>query len=175
MDPGTTMGPLLAKRQQDRVFNYIESGRSQGAKVVIGGGRPEHLDRGYYVAPTVFTNVENKMKIAQEEIFGPVTAVIPYENEEEAVAIANDTTYGLHGGVFGTDETHAMSLAAQLDTGSVGVNMFYLPSSAPFGGVKNSGIGREHGPEGFDSFLEYISYNITPALALTLSEKYPAG
>jgi betaine-aldehyde dehydrogenase len=175
MDPTTTLGPLLAKRQQDRVLGYIASGIEEGASLAVGGTRPPHLARGHYVLPTVFTKVSNSMKIAREEIFGPVTLVIPYDDENEAVEIANDSDYGLHGGVFSSDEQHALSVAERLDTGSVGINMFYLPSSAPFGGIKGSGIGREHGPEGFDSFLEYISYNITPSLAEALSGTYPAG
>lgn len=175
MDPATTMGPLVSKRQFDRVLQYIEVGRSEGARVAAGGGRPRHLDRGYYIEPTVFVDVRNDMKIAQEEIFGPVTCVIPYDTEDQAVGIANDTVYGLHGGVYGRDEEHALSIARRLDTGSVGINMFFVPSSAPFGGVKASGVGREHGPEGFDSFLEFTSYNVSPALAETLAARYPSG
>ena len=175
MDPATTLGPLVSKRQRDRVLSYVAIGRSEGAQVVAGGGPPGHLERGYYVSPTVFTAFRNEMRIAQEEIFGPVTCVIPYATEEQAVAIANDTAYGLHGGVYGQDQQHALSIARQLDTGSVGVNQYFLASSAPFGGVKHSGIGREHGPEGFDSFLEYASYNVSPTLAAELSNRYPAG
>jgi aldehyde dehydrogenase (NAD+) len=175
LDPKSTMGPLVARRQQDRVLSYIESGQAAGAKLAAGGGRPAGLDRGFYIEPTVFTGVTRDMKIAQEEIFGPVTSVISYDDIDEAVAIANDSAYGLHGGVFGRDEERALGIARQIDTGSVAVNNFYLASSAPFGGVKNSGIGREHGPEGFDSFLEYISYNISPELAATLTRQLPEG
>jgi aldehyde dehydrogenase (NAD+) len=175
MNPQSTMGPLMAKRQQDRVLGYISSGNDAGAKVAVGGGKPGHLSTGWYVEPTVFTGVTNDMKIAREEIFGPVTCVIGYESEDQAIAIANDSPYGLHGGVFGRDEGHALAVAQRIETGSAGVNSFYLPASAPFGGVKASGIGREHGPEGYDSFLEHISYNVSPDLAEGLSKRYPDG
>ena len=171
MDATTTMGPLVSRAQLDRVTGYVEAGRSEGARLVTGGRRPDHLDTGCYMAPTVFADVDNSMRIAQEEIFGPVTAIIPYDGYDEAVEIANDSQYGLAGGVFGTDEELALSIARRIDTGSVAINGFTLPATAPFGGVKQSGIGREHGPEGYDSFLEYISHMLTPQLAAELSSR----
>jgi len=175
MDPKTTIGPLVSERQHRRVLQYIELGRTEGARLVMGGGRPEALSRGYYVAPTAFADVRNDMRIAQEEIFGPVTCLIPYDSEAEAVAMANDSAYGLHGGVFGRDEERALALVRQIDTGSAVVNMYFMPSSAPFGGVKASGMGREHGPEGFDSFLEYVSYNVRAEFAAKLAARVPPG
>ncbi|WP_026061829.1 aldehyde dehydrogenase family protein, partial [Rhodococcus rhodochrous] len=136
--------------------------------IAVGGGRPAGLDHGYYVEPTVLVDVTNDMRVAREEIFGPVMCVIPYDTIDEAVEIANDSPFGLHGGVYGRDEERALAVARRLDTGSIGVNMHYLPDSAPFGGLKASGVGREHGPEGFDSFLEYVSYNVTPSMADSL-------
>ncbi|MCF1592320.1 aldehyde dehydrogenase [Streptomyces muensis] len=173
MDPDTTMGPLASRRHYERVLGYIEQGRASGAKVAVGGGRPQGLTRGYFVEPTVFTEVDNSMAIAREEIFGPVTCFIPYESESQAIEIANDSDFGLHGGVFGRDEQHAMSIAKKLDTGTVGVNRFSATATSPFGGIKKSGIGREHGPEGFESFLEYKSYNIPTNLTADLAEGYP--
>ncbi|GAA1678005.1 aldehyde dehydrogenase [Nonomuraea maheshkhaliensis] len=153
-DPATGIGPLVAKRQQDRVEGYIKIGMDEGAKVVVGGlDRP--YDRGWYVSPTVFAGVSNDMRIAREEIFGPVLAVIPYEDEADAVRIANDSDYGLAGTVWTTDTEHGMDVARQVRTGTYGVNCFMLETNAPFGGYKASGVGRELGPEGLNSYLEY--------------------
>ncbi|AQZ69189.1 Aldehyde dehydrogenase [[Actinomadura] parvosata subsp. kistnae] len=153
-DPATGIGPLVAKRQQERVEGYIKLGMDEGAKIVVGGlDRP--YDRGWYVAPTVFAGVSNDMRIAREEIFGPVLAVIPYEDEADAVRIANDSDYGLAGTVWTADAEHGMEVARQVRTGTYGVNCFMLETNAPFGGYKASGIGRELGPEGLNSYLEY--------------------
>ncbi|SEG93745.1 betaine-aldehyde dehydrogenase [Nonomuraea solani] len=155
-DPGTGIGPLVAKRQQDRVEAYIKIGMEEGAKVVVGGLERPH-DRGWYVSPTVFSGVSNDMRIAREEIFGPVLAVIPYEDEADAVRIANDSDYGLAGTVWTGDTERGMDVARQVRTGTYGVNCFMLETNAPFGGYKASGIGRELGPEGLNGYLEYKS------------------
>ncbi|TDD09121.1 aldehyde dehydrogenase [Nonomuraea deserti] len=153
-DPATGIGPLVAKRQQERVEGYIRIGMEEGAKIVVGGlDRP--YDRGWYVAPTVFAGVSNDMRIAREEIFGPVLAVIPYDDEADAVRIANDSDYGLAGTVWTADTDHGMEVARQVRTGTYGVNCYMLETNAPFGGYKASGIGRELGPEGLNGYLEY--------------------
>ncbi|NUR90999.1 MAG: aldehyde dehydrogenase [Nonomuraea sp.] len=153
-DPGTGIGPLVAQRQQARVEGYIKAGMDEGAKVVVGGlDRP--ATRGWYVAPTVFAGVTNDMTIAREEIFGPVLAVIPYDDEADAVRIANDSDYGLAGTVWTADPDHGMDIARQVRTGTYGVNCFMLEANVPFGGYKASGIGRELGPEGLNGYLEY--------------------
>jgi len=132
---------------------YIKIGMDEGAKVVVGGlERP--LDRGWYVAPTVFSGVTNEMRIAREEIFGPVLSVIPYDDEADALRIANDSDYGLAGTVWTADSEHGMDIARQVRTGTYGVNCFTLDVNAPFGGYKASGVGRELGPEGLGSYLE---------------------
>jgi betaine-aldehyde dehydrogenase len=155
-DPATGIGPLVAKRQQDRVESYIRAGIDEGAKPVIGGLDRPH-DRGWYVAPTVFANVTNDMRIAREEIFGPVLSVIPYEDEADAVRIANDSDYGLAGTVWTADTEHGMDIARQVRTGTYGVNLYMIETCAPFGGYKASGLGRELGPEGLSHYLEYKS------------------
>jgi aldehyde dehydrogenase (NAD+) len=153
-NPATGIGPLVAKRQQERVEGYIKIGMDEGAKVVVGGlDRP--FDRGWYVAPTVFSGVTNEMRIAREEIFGPVLTVIPYDDETDAVRIANDSDYGLAGTVWTADAERGMDIARQVRTGTYGVNCFTLEANAPFGGYKASGVGRELGPEGLSSYLEY--------------------
>ncbi|MFD8295154.1 aldehyde dehydrogenase [Streptomyces bauhiniae] len=153
-DPANLFGPLVSERQRERVESYLELGRQEGAKAVVGGGRPEAYLRGYYVEPTVFRDVTNDMRIAREEIFGPVLVVIPYEDEAEAIAIANDSEYGLGGGVFSQDREHATEVARRIVTGTIGVNSASFPMEAPFGGVKNSGMGRELGPGSLDPYLE---------------------
>jgi aldehyde dehydrogenase (NAD+) len=153
-DPATGIGPLVARRQQERVEGYIKAGIDEGAKVVVGGLDRPH-DRGWYVAPTVFANVTNDMRIAREEIFGPVLAVIPYEDEADAVRIANDSDYGLAGTVWTADPDHGMEVARQVRTGTYGVNCYMIETGAPFGGYKASGLGRELGPEGLNGYLEY--------------------
>ena len=151
------MGPLSMKRQLDRVMGYIEKGRKEGAKVVTGGGRPKDLNRGYFVEPTIFTGVDSDMTIAKEEIFGPVVAVMPYENEEDAIRIANKSSYGLSGAVFTKDPEKGLALARRIRTGNVTVNGLNLQINAPFGGYKESGIGRAGGPEGLQGYQEIKS------------------
>jgi aldehyde dehydrogenase (NAD+) len=150
-EEATQVGPLVAKRQQDRVLGFIEKGKDEGASVAVGGGKG--LDRGWFVEPTVFSNVDNKMTIAQEEIFGPVVAVIPYDDVEDAVRIANDSVYGLSGSVWG-DNDEATQIAKRIHTGTISINGFTLDFSCPFGGHKASGMGRELGPEGLEAYLE---------------------
>jgi betaine-aldehyde dehydrogenase len=154
LDPATEIGPLVAERQRDRVEGYLASGQQEGAKIALGGGRPAGLDRGWYVEPTVFTDVDNSMRIAQEEIFGPVVAVIPYDDVEDAVAIANDSTYGLSGSVWSADTGRALDIARRVRTGTLSINGFTLEFNCPFGGFKSSGLGRELGTEGFEAYLE---------------------
>ncbi|MDV7242659.1 aldehyde dehydrogenase [Rhodococcus oxybenzonivorans] len=154
-DPVNLFGPLVNAPQRERVESYIALGRAEGATVVLGGGRPEGLERGYYVEPTIFTDVTNDMRIAREEIFGPVLVVMSYETVDEAVAIANDSEYGLGGGVFSSDREKATEVARRIVSGSVGINTATLPIETPFGGVKNSGMGRELGPQALDAYLEY--------------------
>ncbi|MFG2005377.1 aldehyde dehydrogenase [Spirillospora sp. NPDC048911] len=153
-DYGTEIGPLVAKRQQERVEGYIRIGQDEGAKVIAGGLNRPH-DRGWYVAPTVFGGVTNDMRIAQEEIFGPVLSLISYEDEDDAVAIANDSRYGLGGSVWTADVGHGVDVARRIRTGSCGVNLYVLDPNTPFGGYKDSGLGRELGPEGLSPYLEY--------------------
>ena len=153
-DPATQMGPLVSSRQRDRVEGYIAKGVEQGAVLATGGGRPQDLDRGYYVQPTVFGDVDNSSVIAQEEIFGPVLTVIPADDEEDVVAIANDTVYGLNASVFTPDVDRARQIARRLRSGTVGHNAFRTDFGIAFGGFKQSGIGREGGTEGLLPFLE---------------------
>ncbi len=149
------MGALINPRQRERVLGYIEKGKAEGARLLLGGGTPQHLEKGYYVEPTVFVDVTNDMAIAREEIFGPVLVVIAYDDEEDAIRIANDSDYGLSGAVWSADEARALNVARRLRTGTVNVNggNFYA-ADAPFGGYKQSGVGREMGLEGFEEYLE---------------------
>jgi len=157
-DPATEIGPLVAERQQERVDKYIALGQEEGARVVTGGnGRPAGLDRGWYVQPTVFADVDNSMRIAQEEIFGPVLAVIPYDDVDDAVRIANDSEFGLAGSVWTSDHDLGMDVARRVRTGTYGVNKYSMDFVAPFGGFKASGIGREFGREGLEHYVELKS------------------
>ena len=160
LDPATTVGPLVAERQRRRVEGYIATGQEEGAKIAIGGGRPASQTTGWYVEPTVFVNVDNQMTIAREEIFGPVLTVIPYDGIDEAVRIANDSDYGLSGSVWGGDNAAALEVARRVRTGTSTVNGFMLEFSCPFGGFKQSGVGRELGPEGLAAYLEAKSISL---------------
>lgn len=154
-DPAVLMGPVISARQRERVLGYIRGGLEEGARLVVGGGRPAHLERGYYVEPTLFVDVESSMTIAQEEIFGPVLVVIGYDDDDDAVRIANDSRYGLSGGVFSADESRATAVARRVRTGSIGVNGgLWYGADSPYGGYKASGIGRQNGTEGFEQYLE---------------------
>ena len=152
---GTTIGPVVSKAQFDKIQRLIESGIKEGAELVTGGpGRPEGMTRGYYVRPTVFANVRNDMTVAREEIFGPVLCILPYENEDDAVRIANDTVYGLSSYVSSGDPNRALRIASRLRAGNVHLNGAGVDLNAPFGGYKQSGTGREWGEHGFKEFLE---------------------
>ena len=154
-DPKTAVGPMVSQKQYERVQSYIRKGIKEGAELLVGGeGRPEGLEAGFFVKPTVFVNVNNDMTIAREEIFGPVLSVITYENDEEAIRIANDTEYGLHAFVSGTDVQRARRVASQLQAGRVAINGMLDDQQAPFGGFKHSGLGREFGAYGIEAFIE---------------------
>ncbi len=154
-EEGMNMGPVVSERQYNRIQALIEKGIEEGAELAAGGpGRPEHLNRGYYVRPTVFGNVSNDMTIAREEIFGPVLVIIPYKNEDEAIAIANDTDYGLSSYISGSDPERIRKLAGKIRAGMVHVNGAQTDLNAPFGGYRRSGNGREWGREGFEDYLE---------------------
>ncbi|HVZ68475.1 MAG TPA: aldehyde dehydrogenase family protein [Rhizomicrobium sp.] len=154
-DESTTMGPVVSEAQFNKIQGLIKKGIDEGATLVTGGlGRPEGLNRGYYVRPTIFSNVTNDMTIAREEIFGPVLCILPYKTEEEAIRMANDTVYGLSGYVQSGDINHARKVASQLRTGNVHLNGAGVDLNAPFGGYKQSGTGREWGEFGFEEFLE---------------------
>jgi acyl-CoA reductase-like NAD-dependent aldehyde dehydrogenase len=158
---GVHLGPLASAAQRDRVQGYIQTGIDEGATVVAGGpGVPEGLDTGFFVRPTVFSNVTPDMTIAQEEIFGPVLSILPYASEDEAVEIANGVIYGLSGGVWSADKDHAVAVARRLRTGQVEVNGGAFNPTAPFGGYKQSGIGREYGAHGLEEFLEIKSLQL---------------
>ncbi|SHN39609.1 Acyl-CoA reductase [Cryptosporangium aurantiacum] len=168
-DPETQIGPMVNARQRDIVNNYIAVGQQQGARAVVGGGTAD-FDRGYFVQPTVFTDVRPEHRIAQEEIFGPVLAVLRYDTEDEAIAIANDSPYGLSGAVFTTDLEHGLAVAGRIRTGTVELNGSPIGTHAPVGGFKSSGIGREQGYEGFDSYTETRSIGLPPTFADTTLE-----
>jgi aldehyde dehydrogenase (NAD+) len=153
--PDTVMGPVANKTQYDKIQALIQKGIDEGAELVCGGtGKPDGLQSGCYVRPTVFGNVSNDMTIAREEIFGPVLAILPYETEQEAIALANDTEYGLSGCVYSGDVEHAVAVASKLRAGQVHINGASVDFTAPFGGYKKSGNGREWGVEGLEEFLE---------------------
>jgi aldehyde dehydrogenase (NAD+) len=157
-DPGTFMGPVISARQRDRILGYVEKGVAEGANLVLGGGRPQDFAKGFYVEPTLFTAVDNSMTIAREEIFGPVLVVIPYEDDDDAVRIANDSPYGLTGGVFSASHERARAVADRVRAGIFSINGG-TPYGAdlPFGGYKQSGIGRQNGLAGFEQYLEIKS------------------
>ena len=164
-DPAVLVGPLVAERQRDRVEGYIALAREAGARVAAGGGRPAHLPRGWYVEPTILADVDNSMRVAREEIFGPVLCLIPYDGDDDAVRIANDSPYGLAGGVWTGDPARGLRIARRVRTGSIAINGAYPPFPlVPFGGFKESGLGRELGPEGLRSFLEPKSIGLPAPL-----------
>ncbi len=154
-EEGSNLGPLVSDAQRDRVRGYIEQGVAEGAKLVTGGAEPpEGLDKGYFVRPTVFSEVKPEMTIAQEEIFGPVLVIMPYDDEDDAVRIANDSHYGLSGGVWGADEADALRVARRIRTGQVEINGGRFNPHAPFGGYGQSGHGRENGRYGIEELLQ---------------------
>lgn len=176
MDPATGMGPVVSKHQMETILSYIESGLDEGARLVCGGKRAsgENLDEGYFIEPTIFADVTNDMKIAQEEIFGPVLSVIKYSTEEEAIAIANDTIYGLAAGVWSKDITKANQIAGKLKAGTVWINDWHaFRNDAPFGGYKQSGTGRELGKRMFDEYTE--TKHIHTSLASEISQRKSFG
>ena len=161
LEPGHALGPLVSDAQRERVRGYIRKGQEEGAKLVAGGAEPpEGLERGYFVRPTVFSEVTPEMTIAQEEIFGPVLVIMGYDGEDDAVRIANDTVYGLAGGVWSGDEERAKRVARRIRTGQVEINGAAFNPLAPFGGYKQSGHGRELGKFGLEEFLQVKSIQL---------------
>ncbi len=163
-DMATEIGPLVAERQRDRVLGYVAKGKAEGARCVVGGGRPKGFERGWFVEPTLFADVDNRMTIAQEEIFGPVLCAIPYDDEADAVRIANDSEYGLSGSVWTNDAAHGIDIARRIRTGTYNVNFFMMAMTSPFGGFKSSGLGRELGPEGLRAYLEPKTICLAPGI-----------
>jgi len=164
-DPETLVGPLVAERQRARVLDYVDIARAEGARIAAGGGRPADLPVGWYVEPTVLADVDNHMRVAREEIFGPVVALVPHDGDDDAVRQANDSDFGLAGGVWSGDDHRALDVARRIRTGSVTVNGSPAPFPyVPFGGMKQSGLGRELGPEGLAEYLEPRSIGLPPSL-----------
>jgi acyl-CoA reductase-like NAD-dependent aldehyde dehydrogenase len=157
LDPATQIGPMASQTHRDRVEGYVAKGNSDGARLVVGGGRPRDLDRGWFVEPTVFADVDNSATIAQEEIFGPVLSVIAYGDVDDAIRIANDSDYGLGGSVWTTDADRGKDVARRVRTGTIGINKYLPDPGAPFGGVKASGIGRELGPNAIGAYQVFKS------------------
>jgi len=151
MDPETQMGPMASETHRERVEAYIVTGKKE-AKLIAGGGRPKNTPQGWFVEPTVFTDVSNDAVISREEIFGPVLSIIPYESEDEAISLANDSEFGLGGSVWSADSEHALNIANQVNAGTVGINGYVPSIGAPFGGAKGTGIGSELGPEAVDNY-----------------------
>ncbi|MDE8649353.1 aldehyde dehydrogenase [Rhodococcus qingshengii] len=164
LDPAVTCGPMASESQLARVRRFIDVGNASDARLVTGGGTPQGQDRGWFVEPTVFADVKNSDELAREEVFGPVLAVIPYDGDDEAVKIANDSNYGLAGSVWTTDESRGLDIARRVRTGTIGINYYNLDLGAPFGGMKDSGIGRELGPEALANYLEYKSIFASSAM-----------
>ena len=160
-DDATQNGPLISKEHREKVESYIEIGKREGAKVALGGDRPSHLSKGWYLNPTILVDAKSSMRISQEEIFGPVISVISVDSDEEAISVANDSEFGLAGSVWSKDEDRAREIADQIDTGSIGINGFGFNTAAPFGGRHNSGIGTELGKEGFLAYAKYKSTHYT--------------
>ncbi|MGB6578896.1 MAG: aldehyde dehydrogenase [Streptosporangiaceae bacterium] len=157
LDPATQIGPMASQTHRDRVEGYVSKGASDGARLVVGGGRPRDMDRGWFVEPTVFADVDNSSTIAQEEIFGPVLSVIAYGDVDDAIRIANDSDYGLGGSVWTTDAERGKNVARRVRTGTIGINKYLPDPAAPFGGVKASGIGRELGPGAISAYQQFKS------------------
>ncbi|GGL17149.1 aldehyde dehydrogenase [Nocardia jinanensis] len=164
LDPATKIGPLVSARQRERVESYIAQGRREGARLTTGGRRPAGFDSGYFMEPTIFADLDNSATVAREEIFGPVLSVIPFTDEDEAIAIANDSDYGLGGSVWSSDVERAANLAARVQSGTIGVNHYTNDPVAPFGGIKSSGMGRELGPEGLHTFQHIRTVYLPPAV-----------
>lgn len=171
-DPATQIGPMVSKRQRDRIEAYIATGLREGGTAIRGGcGMPDGIERGWFVRPTVIAGVDPNATIAQEEIFGPVLAVMTYDSEDEAIAIANNSAYGLNGAVFSEDPDRALRVAGRIHTGAVEINGSGIGLMSPAGGVKASGIGREQGPEGFDPYIEFAAIGLPEALAERLESR----
>jgi acyl-CoA reductase-like NAD-dependent aldehyde dehydrogenase len=162
LDPETKVGPLVSSHQRERVEAYIAKGKLEG-RLTTGGSRPQGFDQGWFVEPTVFADVDNNATISREEIFGPVLSVVPYGDESEAIAIANDSSYGLGGTVWSSDTGRATDVARKVRSGTVGVNHYVNEPVAPFGGIKDSGMGRELGPEGLHAYQVYKTIYLPPA------------
>ena len=164
LDPTTFIGPLVTERQRSIVEKYIDIAKGEGARLVLGGSRPDGFASGWYIEPTVFADVTNDMRIAQEEVFGPILSIIPYADIDEAVALANDSDFGLGGAVFSPDHDRAVAIAQRLRTGHVGINCQGQDWLFPFGGFKQSGIGREMGIEGLELYFETQTVTLPPSL-----------
>ncbi|MEM9133285.1 MAG: aldehyde dehydrogenase family protein, partial [Actinomycetota bacterium] len=156
LDPETHIGPMASEEHRERVEQYISIGKEE-ARLVVGGGRPAGADDGWFVEPTVFADVDNHATIAREEIFGPVLSIIGYDEEDDAIALANDSDFGLGGSVWSADSDHAVEVAGKVQSGTVGVNGYTISIGSPFGGIKSSGIGREFGPEALLSYQQFKS------------------
>jgi acyl-CoA reductase-like NAD-dependent aldehyde dehydrogenase len=154
MTPGLVLGPIITEKQRATIEDYVRLGKEAGATAVVEGGRPDGMDSGYYLSPTVFADVTNDMRIAREEIFGPVLSIIDYDTVDDAVAIANDSEYGLAGAIYTADVERGIEIAGRIRTGTLGINWYAIDPGSPFGGYKNSGVGRENGREGVESYLE---------------------
>ncbi len=161
MDPATQVGPMATSQHRDRVEGYIAKGKAEGGRVAAGGGRPKNLKHGWFVEPTVFADIDNNATIAREEIFGPVLSLIPYDSEDEAVRLANDSIYGLGGSVYSADPERAKAIARRVQTGTIGINGYPVAIGSPFGGVKESGIGREFGPEALAAYQNLKSIYVS--------------
>ena len=159
----TIVGPLISKAHRERVLDFVEKAVEEGATVATGGKAPEHLDKGWYFEPTLLTNVSNDMTVAQEEVFGPVIALIAYDDEEDAIRIANDSRFGLAGCVFTSDSVRGFAIARRVRSGTFSVNTFAADFNSPFGGYKESGIGREHGPTAIEEYLLYKTISVDPS------------
>jgi len=165
-EPDTVIGPLVTEQHRERVLGMVEQAKKEGATVATGGKAPDHLDKGWFVEATLLTNVTNDMTIAQEEVFGPVIALIPFDDEEDAIRIANDSKFGLAGSVFTADAVHGFEIARRIRTGTFAVNTYTADFNSPFGGYKESGIGREHGPTAIEEYLLFKTIAVDPSQEL---------